>query len=412
MSLPDRIHIVSGELTAEVMTAERLRFCGQIDFRDQNPSSVVKELLEKALEQPLGLPPLLSCCVEGDRVVIVADPETPQLPTILNHITRLFLNKTTEPVSLSIVLPPDPVDSGWQTLVNDVDPVLKDQIQIVIHDPAIEADRSYLASSAAGDRIYLNRMIPDADLLILVGPVAFDSALGYRGTTSTIFPALSDHQSIRTYNGAGHPELTPDDRRPLRDLVEEIGWLLGTQFCIQVVPDGSNGAIQVLCGAPEPVFDAAKSLVKQNWQTEFDESPETVLLSIPGTRGMAWKQLGEALQIVSELIEPGGRIICVADLDVPTGPAAELLRRSQNPEQLLKPLRRDPVADAVEISRLIRALQQARVFLFSQLDSDLVEELGMQPIQSSTELQKLLAGCEAVTVMRNANFAWATRRGR
>jgi len=105
-------------------------------------------------------------------------------------------------------------------------------------------------------------------------------------------------------------------------------------------------------------------------------------------------------------VNQGGRIIAVADLAVPEGPAATMMRRCQEPEDLLKPLRKEPTVDSVEITQLIKAERRARVYLLSGLESDIVEELGMIPVSDAAEFQKLAASIGPCRVIPFANYSW------
>ena len=46
----------------------------------------------------------------------------------------------------------------------------------------------YLAATKEGRRIYLNRSVIDADVVIPVGRIGFHPIMGYRGPWSVIFP--------------------------------------------------------------------------------------------------------------------------------------------------------------------------------------------------------------------------------
>ena len=96
----------------------------------------------------------------------------------------------------------------------------------------------------------------------------------------------------------------------------------------------------------------------------------------------------------------------IADLSEPQGPAATMLRRCQEPEDLLKPLRREPTVDAVEISQLIHALRRARVYLLSKLPTEVVEELGMIALADANELQRLVSTIPNCRVIPFANYTW------
>ena len=391
----------SGNLAASVRT-DTVR----VLISSAEPAQSAAELCRSSLLQPLGLPELTRCVVPGDSVVIVVDPETPHVIDLLVAVCEQLQSIPGSGIAISLLLPQDPSNTNWSRLTEQLPLHLQQQLIVHVHDPAETAQLSYLASSANGERVYLNRRITDADLLVTIGVVCFDSLLGYRGTTSSVFPNFSDADAIQQARTQGHPELTPEQPRPYRQLVDEVGWLLGSQFTVQVIPGPDSGPLAILAGLPEDVMASGKELVHRVWHLKPLKLVEAVVLSVPGDTLSGWKQFGIAIEQATQIVQDGGRIIAIADLPIPEGPAATMLRRTQEPDELLKPLRREPVQDAVEITQLINALNHARVYLFSRIPSEIVEELGMIPIEDAAELQRLTAAAESCVALPSANYAW------
>ena len=398
---PESIRLQSGNLTASVRTDGVKLLVGT-----HAPSQPFAEQCRNALLAPLGLPELSRCVVPGDSVAIVIDPETPHVIELLIAVCEQLLSVPDSGISLSLLLPPDPGSAGWSHVVEKLPLHLQQQLTVHVHDPSATDQLSYLASSAAGDRLYLNRRISDADLVVTIGIVCFDSLLGYRGTTSGVFPSFSDTDAIQQARTQGHPELTPEQPRPYRQLVDEVGWLLGTQFSVQIVPGPGDTPLAILAGLPEDVMTAGKDLVDRVWRVKPRKEVDAVVLSVPCDASSGWKQFGNAIELATRLVQPDGRIIVVADLPVPEGPGATMLRRCQDAEELLKPLRREPGPDAVEITQLINTLRHARVYLYSNMPSDIVEELGIIAIEDPAELQRLTTAAKSCVALPNANYAW------
>ncbi|MCA9047619.1 MAG: DUF2088 domain-containing protein, partial [Planctomycetaceae bacterium] len=371
----------------------------------ENQHAEHRRLVAAALTAPIGLPALIECVVPGDRVVIAVDPETPGWMEIVEQVTESLQLLGHGGVTITLLLPQDPSGDEWEPFLSGLPEQIRSALATRIHHPQDAEERGYLASSSGGERIYLNRQLLDADLIVTIGVIGFDSLLGYRGTSSVIFPSFSDEETIRETRVPGHPELTPDQKRPRRELVDEIGWLLGTQFTVQVLPDADGNIGRVLTGAPDQVQQAGQAELDQTWRISADDSFDLVLISVPGGV-FGWKQLGCALETACRIVEPGGRVAIVADVPIPEGPGAQMLRRTQDPEDLLKPLRRDPPEDAVEISQLIHAQRRVRLFLFSGLATEVVEELGMFSISNADELQKIVEQSRSTAVIRGANFSW------
>ena len=393
------IKLTSGSLSAE------------LTLPDSTHTTSVKgtgiTALADALQAPLGLPPLCQCSVPGDRIVIVVDPNTPQVAATINTVWEELHGSDLTELNITLLMPGDASGNEWKQLIEELPIHVRNQAAVHIHDPADEAKRHYLASSAGGERIYLSQHLVDADLIVTVGTIAFDPLLGYRGTNSAIFPALSDNETIKKFHGTGHSELTPDDKRPLRELMEEVGWLLGTQFAVQVIPDSMGTIAFTFCGLPDQVMEAGKTCLSEHWTVCVEDPLELALISVsPSMPQFGWKQLGTALDAVSRVVEDDGRIVVIADLPTPDSPAFQMLRRCSEPADLVKPLNLEPTHDAVEIIQLIKALGRFRVYLMSGLPADVVEDMGMLAISNTAELQRIVSSSSRSSVLHGGNSCW------
>jgi nickel-dependent lactate racemase len=400
MSIPSEIQLTSGPVSSSLQASVNQPLI-PIPAQVISPSERCRE----ALLNPLGYPELVRCVVPGDRVILVVDPETPFAAEIVSTVWEQLQSVTDGGVLLTLLLPPDHSGNSWQWLRDQFPLHVQQQITVHVHDPADSSQISYIASTSGGERIYLNRLLSDADLIITVGIIAFDGLLGFRGTSSILFPTFSDIATQQSSQSQGHPELTPEQQRPFREMIDEVGWLLGTQFTVQAIPGAAGLPAEILAGLPEDVLARGKELVERTWRVSVEEMLEGAVISVPGG-AFGWKQLGQALENTTNIVQQGGRIVIVADLPIPEGPAATMLRRCQDPEELLKPLRREPTIDSVEFAQLIQALRRVRVYLLSQLPAELVEELGMIPVSDSAELQRLVATIEDCKCIPFANYAW------
>ena len=400
MSTPSEIQLTSGPVSSSLQASVNQPLI-PIPHQVISPSERCRE----ALLNPVGYPELVRCVVPGDRVILVVDPETPFASEIISTVWEQLQSVTDGGVLLTLLLPPDHSGTGWQWLRDQFPLHVQQQITVHVHDPADSSQISYIASTSGGERIYLNRLLSDADLIITVGIIAFDGLLGFRGTSSILFPTFSDIATQQSSQSQGHPELTPEQQRPFREMIDEVGWLLGTQFTVQAIPGAAGLPAEILAGLPEDVLTRGKELVERTWRVSVEEMLEGAVISVPGG-AFGWKQLGQALENTTNIVQQGGRIVIVADLPIPEGPAATMLRRCQDPEELLKPLRREPTVDSVEFAQLIQALRRVRVYLLSQLPAELVEELGMIPVSDSAELQRLVATIEDCKCIPFANYAW------
>lgn len=356
------------------------------------------------LQQPFSLPPLPECIVDGDRVTVVVDPDTPQLMELVAEVVHHLTAGTAAPV-ITLLLPPHERPDHWETFQEQLPLHLRERISCHVHSPADEQQRSYLASSSGGERIYLSNHLTDADLIVSVGTVRRDPRLGYRGTNSALYPAFADQAAI-TASRQSVPHDHDQPQTSPRELVDEIGWLLGTQFCVQAVPASDGSVAKLFCGVCDQVQQQAQQWLEKNWHQSVAEPVELAVLSIPQTMaGYEWKHLGLALAALEGVVEEDARVAVVAELPAELSNSVELLRRCDDPADLLKPLKLDTPPDALETIQLIEALQRWKVFLLSGLSAETVEDLGAFALENEQELQRLVDAAASVLIVPSASYA-------
>lgn len=372
----------------------------------------VRAAVAAAIGNPLDYPPLAQAIVPGDRVTIVLDRDTPQSAEIVAALWDALQERGIRAEDVALIHP-----ASWRG-GRPVDPrtslpeAVADAVAWSVHDPLRNDACGYLASTASGDRIYLSRTLIDADLVICVGAITFDPTLGYRGTLSSVYPGLSTADAMRRAVGEGHVELEPDNPRPLRELADEVGWLLGMAFAVQVVPAARGGVAEVLAGTSEAVLARGKERLKSHWEVDLPARAELVIATVDqDASGHGWPQVTAALETARQVVTRDGRIVLLTELaDLPTE-GIELIREAHTPHEALKPIREQAQADRAEALRLAQTLDRANVYLLSQLPDDLVEGLFMVPVSSAEEARRIMEGAQDCVVLGAAQHAYVRNRG-
>jgi hypothetical protein len=240
------------------------------------PESEVEGLVRDALERPLGFPPLRQAVVPGDRVAIPFDPDVPHGLRVLHALCGTLREAGVEPESIRVIA------TGPGAEVSAA--LLPAGVSWTEHDPDDRAGIAYLATSAGGRRIYLNRHLTDADLVVPVGRLGFDPVLGQRGPWGVIFPGLSDAATQRAYRAlAGGRPSDPGAPGPALAETAEVSWLLGSQFHVGVVP-GATGLARVVAGLEETVRAEGRRVVASSWTFHAESRADLVVAGI-GRRG-------------------------------------------------------------------------------------------------------------------------------
>ena len=91
-------------------------------------------------------------------------------------------------------------------------------------------------------------------------------------------------------------------------------------------------------------------------------------------------------------------------------PGIQLLREVRSPRDALKPLRDAQPIDMTPAAQIAKTLDWAGVSLLSNLPGDLVEELGMLPLDQTEELQRLVESEDSIAVVQSGQHVFVQKQ--
>jgi hypothetical protein len=364
-------------------------------------AEAAESALRGALEQPLEYPPLRQLVVPGDRVAIALDSTLTDVRLVLGVVDEILRQAGVVRGGVSVVATP----GATAALAEEVPP----GIRLFVHDPADARSLAYLATTREGRRIYLNRQITDADVVLPVGRLGFDPLLGYRGPWSVLFPGLSDAATAGWYRQLLEDD-PPDRLAPRARLDEpfEVSWLLGTQMHVGLLP-GAFGLTEAIAGLAEPAREAGVKALSESWCFQAQERADCVVVGVglPG-RQAGLNDLIDALVTASRLVSQGGRIVALSTARGAIGRSLQRLAAASDLREASAALRghhSDP--DSVAGRRLCRVLDWADVYLLSELDRHVVEDLSMIPLDHPEDARRLASRSGTCLLVSHADLTRA-----
>lgn len=361
--------------------------------------SSLRDRVRAALENPRDYPPLRSAVVPGDRVAVAFAAGITGVAEILAAVAEVLSGVGIRAEDLTVLWPgPDaPAPEG-----------LPGGFRLTIHDPADRSALAYLASTATGRRVYLNRLLTDADFVLPIGRFGYDPALGFAGPWSVIFPGLSDEETRRDL--ASSASLArPDPEHPRAALAEstEVSWLLGSQFQVGVHV-GRDGTGAVEAGQEAAVRREGSRRVAADWTVQTPDTAQLVIAGV-GLPGEAtdWRGLAAGMAAAARLVQPGGKIVMLSQARGAPGPAVQHLSSLSEHDLGPSGLAECRTAPDYAIARQIaETLVRADVYLLSEIDPELVEDLGMVPLARVGEAARLAGTAASVFVLEAADSVW------
>jgi hypothetical protein len=343
-----RIQFGHGEMAVEVEADQRFAH-----YRGPAAVADVGEAVHDALDSPFSFPPLARCLAPGDRIVALIGEEFPALPMVLEALLERI------PEASLVSAAPGP--HRWAG-----------SHQVEEHDPKQVA---YLASTAAGRRVYINRGIVDADQVVVVSARRYGEGGSIGGAEQAIYPALGDESA----RGASEAES------------REAAWLLGLPFHLQVIEAAGGGVARVIAGAADAAREAERVLAGL-WRVALPRRVDTVIVALSGEP--RFTEMARAAAMAAEVTQPGGRIILLAEGSAPLGPELDILRQAGSPDV--------PGLEGAARS-WARAASHARLSVMSGHDPALLEELFAAPLTSPEQVRRLVARSGDCAVIEDAS---------
>jgi nickel-dependent lactate racemase len=244
--------------------------------------------------------------------------------------------------------------------------------------------------------------------VIPIGCIRPEESAGYFGIHSGIFPVFSDTKTIHRFRGLGSLNGHGKQRQELTAEVNNVGWLLGVNFTIQIVPAAGDGVLHVLAGQTESVRQRGQEHYRAAWSCSADRRADLIVAAIEGAAQQTWENVGRALNSASHFAAEDAAIVVCSDLSARPGPGLQRMAASDSLESALRHVGKDRPSDALPAAQIARAMQQYKIYLLSRLDPTIIEDLNIVPVADADELQRLIRQHQSCIVLPNAPYIAVT----
>jgi nickel-dependent lactate racemase len=376
----------------------RLKYARR-DFSAQDPSAAVMS----ALASPLDYPPLAESVVPGDRVAIAVDAAVPQVVDVVRGAVEALASSGVDRDAMVIVAASSELAAACR---GEFAGNGAGGVQVVLHDPDDEKNLCFVGLSRRREPVVVNRAIFDADLVLSIG-----CARLHGGAYDAIYPRFSATSAIerrREPSAIDSPNASKTGQRESLD----AGRLIGVGIGIQVVPGQGDSVAHAVAGEPESVAKTANRLHRRQWSQRSSRRVSLVIATVTGgPLAQTWNSVADALVAAERLTDDDGAVAICTNLDRPLGESLGQLIGQSNAERVGRKVYHDRAEDSWAAWQLVRALARGPVYLLSQLDADVVEEIGVAPVQDIDELVRLAGRHESCIVLDDAQHAIAVVEG-
>jgi nickel-dependent lactate racemase len=347
-----------------------------------DPGAAVRD----ALDAPLRFPPLRRALTPDDHVTVVVDERLPALTEMVTAVLDHIASAGVAPEAVTLLCPPSPSRQDW---VSDL-PERHESVQTATHSPADRKQLAYLASTRKGRRVYLNRAVVDADQLVVLTGLRFDPLMGHAGAAGAVFPAMSDTETRHAWDKSLSMDAPGNAPWPARGEADEVAWLLGAPFQLQVVEGPGDTVASVVAGSHDVAADG-RALLDRLWRGTVGHPVDTVIAGMTGDP--ARQDLGDmarALACAARVVRPNGTIVLLCQTRPAIGESFQRMMDHDDPERTFRSLAGAPPDDWPTAYSWLQAARRARIVLLSGIPSEAAEGLFTTPLEQARQVQRLI----------------------
>ena len=360
----------------------------------------IADLIAKAFEEPIEFPPLPLALIDDDRIAIAIEDGVPEENTIACAVIRYLVQHGTHQENITVVLGSDNQD--WRDrLVAELQSQELGNIKVVKHEPTHHDSHGDIAASESADPIYIQRDLVEAEVVLPIYCVRTPdspSASDKYGMSPSFADASTQHRWNLAWldDNAHHMHLQ-------EKLSHEVGWLMGIQFAIAVVPACDGSIATILGGSPDPVFRQASELTRPLGVSRTAEYSLAVAFVEGDWTQQSWMNVARAAAHADMRLDSDGSIVICTDIKHLSAGILQL-GSDESEEKLQRQLLKSDLEDAFAAAVLSSIKNKRSIYLLSQLKSNQVESLGLAFVNSPSDIERLCREADSYCVMRSSQF--------
>jgi lactate racemase len=251
----------------------------------------------RALDHPMDAPPLKEIVKPNDTVAITVSDITRAWQKNASTLSLLidYLNLAGVPDSKITVI----IAVGNHRLNTEAEFVeicsrrVCHRIKVVNHNARDTANMVYLGKTSRGTEVALNRLVVEADKVILTGGVIYHYMVGYGGGRKSVVPGVASLKTIQQNHlwslgpilGSGSNSLCVNGKtkgNPQHEDAMEVAAFLKPDFLINVVTNYEDEITGVFTGNWASAWQEATALVDQMYCVPIEEKADIVIASAGG----------------------------------------------------------------------------------------------------------------------------------
>ena len=356
------------------------------------------ELVQEALEHPIGTPRLCDMAVGKKKIVVISSDHTRPVPShIIMPLLLAEIRKGNPAAEITIL-----ISTGLHRLTT------KDELEakfgseitnkehIVVHDCDDKDNLVYLGKLPSGGDLIINRLAAEADLLVAEGFIEPHFFAGFSGGRKSVLPGVASRATVMyNHNSAfiadPHSRTGVIEGNPIHNDMLYAARAARLDFIINVVIDAKHDPVFAVAGDCDLAHRAGREFLASKCQV--DAVPADIVISTNGGYPLDQNiyQSVKGMTAAEATVKEGGVIIMLSKASDGHGGKSfhETFRDEKDLNRMMQTfLDRGPdetIIDQWQSQIFARLLLKATVIFISSCDDQLGEDMHMIPAHSVEE---------------------------
>lgn len=346
--------------------------------------------VRRALADPIGTVPLREVVKPGETVAIVTSDITRPLPSyaimpaLLDELYAAGIRKEDITVVFGLGSHREQTPEEMKKLVGER---AFEEVNCVDGD---SSDCIHMGTTSRGTPVDVVRVVAEADRKICLGNIEYHYFAGYSGGAKAIMPGVSTRDAIQNnHSQMVNPEACAGklEGNPVREDIEEAGVICGIDYIINVVLDEHKKIIMAAAGDSVKAHREACRFLDKIYRKEIPERADIVLVSQGGApKDLNLYQTQKALDNAKHAVKKGGVVILIGSCKEGLGEEVfeEWMTQSPTAASMIERIGRDFQLGGHKAAAIAMVLENADIYLVSDLEDAFVEKIFLTP-QSSAQ---------------------------
>ena len=363
---------------------------GEIVFQKEVKTDDRLQIILDAVKNPANSAPLPKF-LEGARdVLIVVNDATRPTPSwrIITAILPFLINKKIK-FLVATGMHREPTDDEYAYIFGDLFPAIRHDVYS--HD-AKKSECVFLGTSKNGTPMKINKMVVDADRIIVISSVEPHYFAGYTGGRKSFLPGVSAYETIEANHKLALSIKAQSLRirgNPVAEDMEDAMKVLKDKkiFAIMTVLDKNHRTCCAHAGALKESWEKAKETADDIFVIDMKRKYDIVVAVTAFPYDIDLYQSQKALDNAKYAVRDGGVIILVSACRKGVGPEnfLNLLASASSPKEALEKIAKGYKLGYHKAAKMAEIGLKCKMMAVTRLDPEVARKAHLTPVSSIQE---------------------------